>query len=226
MAHQELIRPYNWDQRNVVLQDRVLYVPDYYNAYDKYQLPLWAAPELFGNSNPVKVEFCSGNGAWIAAKAEEFPQYNWVGVELKFGRVRKIWSAMQRRSLTNFLLVCGEGYRVVKHYFPTNTIDEVFINFPDPWPKKRHWKHRIIHKPFVQEVARCLVPKGKMTIVTDDVGYSDVILKTMLSTETFMPAFEQPHYVCDLPGYGSSYFEELWRLKGREIRYHTFTGAV
>lgn len=222
MKPEDLKSPFAWDARRVLLQDRVWYVPDYYDHYQEFTFPGWKDPLLFGNENPVKIEYCSGNGTWIVAKAEENPQVNWVAVEKQFFRARKIWARMKNRQLNNLLIVCGEASTVTRHYIPSKTVSEVFINFPDPWPKARHAKHRLIQPAFIQEIGRILKEGHHWTFVTDDPDYSQLLLEEMAPYKEFVPSFPSPHYVTDLPGYGSSYFEELWREKGRDIRYHRF----
>lgn len=220
MKPEDLKIPFKWDERCVLLQDRILYVPPFYDRYETYKLPDWK--ELFGNSHPIEVEYCSGNGAWIAAKAVQYPMTNWVAVERKFERVRKIWAKMINHKLNNLLVVCGEALTTSRHYFPASSLREIYINFPDPWPKKRHWKNRIIQPDFIAEVERTLLPGGRLTVVTDDIPYSEVILQEMAKNTKFSNPFNEPGYRFEYPGYGSSYFEDLWRSKGKQIRYHQF----
>jgi tRNA (guanine-N7-)-methyltransferase len=222
MRPEQLKSPFTWDERQVLINDRIWYVPAFCAHYDKFNFPGWSHPDIFGNNNPVHVEYCSGNGAWIAAKALANPHINWVALERKFTRVRKIWSKLKNLNLNNLIVVCGEGYNVTSRYFPANTISEVFINFPDPWPKKRHAKNRIIQSSFVKEMNRILSPNGSLTFVTDDAPYSEWTIEAINNKEGFQSSYPNPFYVTDHPDYGSSYFDELWREKGRIIRYHKF----
>lgn len=222
MKPEDLKSPFSWNERHILIKDRVWYVPDYYPEYDKFSFPGWEHPDLFGNSNPVCVEYCSGNGAWIAAKASENPHLNWVAVEKKFGRARKIWSKIQNMKLKNLIVVAGEGFTVTNHYFASGSISAVYVNFPDPWPKKRHWKHRIIQPTFLAEMARILQPSGVMTMVTDDFDYSCWTIGTFLKNPEFSSCHPEHHYVTEFANYGNSFFEDLWREKGKTIRYHQF----
>lgn len=223
MKPEDLRSPFKWEGRRVLLQDRVWYIPEYYDAYESFEFPGWEHPDYFGNRNPVCVEYCSGNGAWIAAKAAANPHLNWVAVELKFERVRKIWSKLKNMGLSNLLVICGEGGKVTERYFPSDSVREIFINFPDPWPKKRHIKHRIIQPPFVDQMHRVLGNEGTMTFVTDDAVYSEWMIDKMQESQKFSSCYPQPYFSNECEGYGSSYFEQLWRDKGKTIRYHKFT---
>lgn len=222
MKPKNLKHPFPWEKRTVLIQDRVWYVPDFLDNYSFFQFPGWSSSELFANQNPIYVEYCSGNGAWIAQKAMEEPQINWVAIEMKFERVRKIWSKIKNLQLNNLLVICGEGYRVTSNYFPSSCIEKVFINFPDPWPKKRHAKNRIIKPAFMDEIGRILTDNGVITMVTDDPDYSHEMTDTVSSVQGFSSLHQDPCYVTHLEGYGSSYFDQLWRDKGKVIHYHQY----
>lgn len=225
MKPEDLKSPFKWDQRKVLYQDRILYVPAYYNKYDEYKFPGWSSPEIFGNSNPVCIEYCSGNGAWITAKAQAEPEKNWVAIEKRFDRSRKIWSKIKNHNLSNLIVICGEGYTATKEFFPSNSVEHIFINFPDPWPKLRHAKHRIIQPSFIEQLARLLKASGRFTFVTDDEDYSTLTIDEMRKASYFKSLYIEPYFVTTSEGYGTSYFEELWREKGKTIRYHDYVKA-
>lgn len=223
MKHPQLKRPFTWKERRVLLQDRVLHVPDFCDHYSSFSFPAWEHPDLFGNNHPVNVEYCSGNGGWIAEKALAHPELNWVAVECKFTRVQKIWNKINSYQLKNLLIVSGEGFLVTQHYFNTHTVDHVFINFPDPWPKTKHAKNRIIQTPFIEEISRILKKEGTLTFVTDDVTYSEWTIQTVMKNPTLVTCHPEPYFVTEHSNYGRSYFEQFWRERGRTIRYHRFS---
>lgn len=206
--------PYKWHERTVILQDGVLFVPEPLDVYPFIDF------KFFENDYPIHAEYCSGNGAWIISKALEFPEVNWIAIEQKFDRVCKIWSKVQKHQLKNLLIVCGTGLSATKHYFKSELVSHVYVNFPDPWPKKRHWKHRIIQQPFLVEVNRILKKGGGVTFVTDDHDYSQVMTEELHLSKKFQPQVPSPYVLKELAGYGSSFFEDLWRAKGKEIFYH------
>lgn len=217
MKPKDLRRPYRWEQRRVLIQDGILYVPDFYPNYRDFSFPGWA--ELFGSDQPVHVEYCSGNGRWIIERVQSEPDKNWVAVEMRFDRVRKIWSKIQNLGLSNLFIVCGEACLATHHYFPAESVAQAYVNFPDPWPKDRHAKHRLIQADFIKEVSRILCPEGKLTLVTDDVPYSEQMLAELEASELLKPTFPAPHFIHEWEDYGRSWFEDLWREKGADIRY-------
>jgi len=177
---------------------------------------------VFSENKPVFVEYCSGNGLWISEKAKQHPEVQWIAVEKKYERVRKIWAKCQNLALDNLTVVFGMGEVWTALFVPDASVSHVFVNFPDPWPKKRHAKHRLIQDEFLNEVKRILIPGGMLTLVTDDIDYSSQMVEVVLKAG-FKSSFPEPHYITDFENYGSSYFDSLWREKGREIRYHEFS---
>jgi tRNA (guanine-N7-)-methyltransferase len=214
--------PFTWESRQIVIEDRVWYVPPQADNIGQFCFPGWNDTNLFSNEQPISIEFCSGNGLWIAEKAKRHQDQNWVGVERKFERVRKIWSKIKNLELPNLLAICGEGYFITKHFFLSESISNVYINFPDPWPKTRHAKHRIVQTPFLFEILRILKPGGVITLVTDDELYSKQMIDLNLQVTGFKSLYAAPYYTLELPNYGNSYFEDLWREKGKKIFYHQF----
>lgn len=222
MKPKDLKIPYSWDKRHIVLKDQVLFIPELIEDYSDFHFPSWESPLIFGNNCPTNIEYCSGNGHWIAAKALENRDQNWVAVEKNFERVRRIWSKKINHNLSNLLIVYGEGVKFTSHFVQSHSIRAVYVNFPDPWPKRRHWKHRIIQSPFLKEMTRVMKEGGDLFLVTDDPAYSSAIIEEITAFPQFKSHFDKPYYKEDLWGYGSSYFEELWRSQGKAIRYHQF----
>jgi len=212
-------------QTNITIQSNVFFlqVSSTERSLEEFIFPGWSAPEIFGNDNPVKVEYCSGNGAWIAHKAESNPHINWVGVEYKFSRVQQIYGHMRRKNLQNLFLINGEAFEATLAYFPDSSISGVYINFPDPWPKRRHAKNRLVSDHFTVQLARIMKPEAQVLFVTDNAEYSEWALDIFKRMENrFEPCYPHPHFIVDLPDYGNSFFDTLWREKGMTIRYHQF----
>lgn len=214
MKPKHLKFPYQWEERRPLLRDRVLYVPDYYDKHREFTLPEWSDPELFGNSRPISIEFCSGNGEWIFNKAKENPEQNWIAVEMQFKRVRKIFSKRENAGLKNLVIIAGEALTFSKHYLQDDATQFAYVNFPDPWPKDRHAKHRLIQKPFVLELMRILAKGGSIEYVTDDMPYAEQMKKEMGA----VPYWAEIKGV-NFENYGTSFFERLWRDIGRSFNH-------
>lgn len=226
MKPKQLKAPFRWDDRKPSLADRVLYVPEHYKEHDAFVLPEFDHPELFGRVAPTFIEYCSGNGDWIVDKALQLPHQNWFAVEKRFDRVRKIWSKLKNHQVENLVIVCGEAQPFTEHYLKGDCIAGCFINFPDPWPKGKHAKHRLFQSAFIQQLRRVLSSDAKVTVATDDNEWANRISHALHQNETFQSAFPHPYYVTEWPDYGSSYFEQLWRQKGKTIHYLQFATSL
>lgn len=218
MKPKDLPHFYSFEDRRPLIRDGVLCVPRFYQEHHTFTMPDWHR-EIFQNNHPIHLEFCSGNGEWIAKCAIEHPEINWIAVERKFTRVQKIWAKQQNHHLTNLFIICGNGEDAVDHYLPKGLLDAIYINFPDPWPKARHTKHRLLQAPFIEGMAKVIKPAAFCTLVTDDQPYVNFALKEFLQEGSFFPKNPAPHFI-DQPGdYGSSYFNRLWKEMGRTIHY-------
>jgi tRNA (guanine-N7-)-methyltransferase len=226
MKPKNLKFPYKWEERRPLIYEGILFVPDYYDAHKEWTFPGWSSPEVFGRDAPVEIEYCTGNGAWIIEKARAHPERNWVAVEWQFERVRKIWSKMRNEGLKNLFIVCGEALTFSRFYIPENSIQGLYINFPDPWPKEKHAKNRLIQGEFIAEIARVCQPGAKAMIVTDHSAYAGQICEGMLASQLWSPVFDSPHYVTQWEDYGTSYFDQLWREQGLTIHYFQFSKGV
>lgn len=214
--------PFSWNDRRAVLEKGVFFVPDFYKNHNSADFPGFDSVLVFGNKNPVFIEYCSGNGAWLLDRAIQNPEQNFVAVEIKFDRAKKIFSKAQKAQIKNLFVVLGEGMTFTKNYVKAGEIAGSFVNFPDPWPKERHAKHRIIQSPFVEEVARVTVQGGSLTLVTDDAPYSKQMIEVVLESKNWNSVLHAPYYTHLTEAYGNSYFRTLWEEKGRFIFYHQF----
>lgn len=208
MKPKDLPYPYKWEDRHPLLKDKIFYVPEYYQEHKRELFPSFA--DYFKNDRPVHLEYCSGNGEWIIKRAQENPELNWIAVEIWFERVRKIYSKAVNYGIDNLMIISGEGLTFSREYLAEGCLDAVYVNFPDPWPKDRHAKHRIIQRPFVEELKRTVVPGGKVTLVTDNIPYKEQMEYEMQ---------EWPKAAASHDNYGSSFFERLWLSHGLEIHH-------
>jgi len=211
--------PLTWEERRPLIYDRVLFVPQYYQRHHEWSFPGWDSPEIFGRKAPIEIEYCSGNGAWIIEKAITHPDRHWVAVDHQFERVRKIWSKRHNLSISNLFIVCGEALTFSKFYVPDSSFQGIYINFPDPWPKEKHARRRLLQEPFISEMARVSTPRAVATIVTDHAEYTDQINQAMLAHPYWESRYSAPHYVTEWENYGTSYFDSLWREQGLTIHY-------
>ncbi len=212
MNPKDLKYPFKWENRLPLLKGGIFYVPSFYKCHRAHLFPSWEV--VFGNAFPVNIEYCSGNGEWIVNKAQENPNENWVAVEHNFSRVKKIFSKRENLGLKNLFIVSGDAFTFTCEYIKKGSVAAAFVNFPDPWPKKRHAKHRLIQKPFIKEIRRVFQKEGCLTLVTDSADYSAQMKEVVDLSE----AFKWAKY-SNTDNYGSSYFKRLWSSLGRSIYF-------
>jgi len=208
--------PFVWAERYPVLLEKCLYIPSFYTRHEEWTILPWET--IFIKKAPIHLEYCSGNGQWIAERAKRHPEINWVAIEKRFDRARKIWGRIQREELDNLFVVCGEGEIFTRYYVPPDSVEQVFINFPDPWPKLRHAKHRLVRKSFLEDLRRVVLRGGKLTLVTDDQVYREEMKQEIGACSFWKKEFE----VTEWPDYGGSWFFDFWTGKGRTIYYQHY----
>lgn len=221
LNQKQFIYPYRFEERHPCIHDRVFFIPSYYFEHENFCFPEFSSKELFGNNQPVSIEFCSGNGEWIIQKAQENPHINWIASEIKFLRVRKIWVKLKQLNLPNLIVAFGDARELVRYYLKENSIDQIFINFPDPWPKEKHAKNRLIQAPFTHQIKKILKEKKTITIVTDHDAYTHQIIDEL--GQVLDPVYPFPYYQLKTIEYGSSYFYRLFESKGKEIKMMEFS---
>jgi tRNA (guanine-N7-)-methyltransferase len=145
-------------------------------------LPIGA---LFPREQPFQVELGAGDGSFLTAYAQAHPKTNFIGVERLLGRLRKIEKKAKRAGLENVRLVRIEADYFTKYLIRPNSVAAVHIYFPDPWPKRRHWKNRLINPEFTQVLRKVLVPGGVVYLRTDDTPYFAQMIESFSGNATF-----------------------------------------
>ena len=167
--------------------------------------------ELFGNANPVVLEIGSGKGRFLIDSATERPDRNYIGIENSLHYARVIDARLGKRKLTNALLINHDAALVIERMIPDRSIAEVHVYFPDPWPKKRERKRRIMRPEVLQEIRRVLVPGGSGIYVTDHSEYFEAAtpaIAEFFRSETRVPGPDDPP---------RTNYEAKYRAEGRPI---------
>ena len=129
----------------------------------------------FGRSAPVVLEIGSGTGTSTLAMAKTEPDIDVVAVEVYRRGLAQLLSAIDREAVTNIRLVRGDGVDVLEHMFVSESLTGVRVFFPDPWPKARHHKRRLLQSDVVALIADRLRPGGVLHAATDHPGYAEQI---------------------------------------------------
>jgi len=126
---------------------------------------------VFPGVQDVEVELGSGDGSFLAEYAALNPGRGFLGVERLLGRLRKLERKALRRGLSNLRVLRLEAGYVLRWKLASGTVSALHVYFPDPWPKRRHWKRRLVNEAFVEESARILRPGGRVFLRTDNEPY-------------------------------------------------------
>ncbi len=134
---------------------------------------------VFGRQAPVTLEIGFGNGDNLADQASAHPERNFLGVEVHRPGVGRLLLALEERQLVNVRVICHDAVEVLDRQVAPQTLDEVLILFPDPWPKKRHHKRRLLQVPFAELVADRLRVGGVLRFATDWEPYAVSTLEVL-----------------------------------------------
>jgi tRNA (guanine-N7-)-methyltransferase len=158
----------------------------------------------------LHVDLGCGDGSFLSMLAERLPDKNFLGIERLTGRIRS--SARKIATLDNVRLLQIESSYAVCYLLSSGSVETFYLLFPDPWPKRRHHRRRIVTQDFLNSVHRALVNDGLIYIATDDLGYFRKISQTAHST----PGLATAEIDVELP---SSKFGLVFQQKGTPIHW-------
>jgi len=179
------------------------------------------APELSPPLHMV-VEIGFGRGEFLLELAAAEPETAFVGIEVSFKRALKMARKLARAKLENARLIEGQAQIAVSELLADASVQEFWINFPDPWPKKRHARRRLIQPELVAELARSLASGGQLHVSTDDVPYADQIHEALagepLLENLHAPRPWLPEVSCRKP----TGYELEWRAENRPLHFFDY----
>jgi tRNA (guanine-N7-)-methyltransferase len=151
----------------------------------EFQESILDLTKAFAKPQPVVMEIGYGMGEATWQIAKDNPAINYLGVEVHMPGVGKLMSRIEEFELTNVKLIERDVYEVFHYMIADSALDGVHLYFPDPWPKKRHFKRRIVNQRFIAEVATKLKPGGFLHIATDWVPYAEWITEQFAEAGIF-----------------------------------------
>jgi tRNA (guanine-N7-)-methyltransferase len=166
---------------------------------------------LFPTDQPLEVELGSGDASFLAQYARLHPAHNFIGVERLLGRMRKLDRKGRRAGLTNLRGVRIESSYFLEYLLPPGSAAALHVYFPDPWPKRKHRRHRLINERFPVLARQALAPGGTVYLRTDDEDYFQQMVAVFESRNDFRPV-ETPGDLAEL----LTDFEKDFRARGVE----------
>lgn len=172
----------------------------------------WAA--LFGNAHPVEIEIGMGKGTFITEQARARPEINFFGIEYARFYWRYASDRLRRNNCANARTTKVEASFFLAEFVPPASVSVLHVYFPDPWPKKRHNKRRLINPKFMDLACRVLRPAGRLQVVTDHAEYFQQIDAAVRASALVPIEYNRPGSAGEGEFVGTN-FERKYRREGR-----------
>ena len=189
--------------------------------YQNMESPLFWE-QIFGNAAAVEIEIGFGKCGFLISMSSDRPSVNFLGIEISRKYYRKGVKKIQRAELPNVKLLQGEAFHIFKRYVPDESIANLYVNCPDPWPKKRHAKRRLLSSDFIEEASRKLIPAGCIDIATDVPAYMEETLEVFQGSERYRKLYALTHEELNGQRRYFSEYEEQFLQAGKTMHYARF----
>jgi len=164
------------------------------------------------------LEIGPGRGDLLLWLAAAYPAKQFVAIEMMMRRYRKLIARAEKRGLTNVQLLRGNARIIIPRYFVSPCFERIYVLFPDPWPKPRHSFQRLLSVEFLNKLASILKPSGDIVLATDWQPYADWVIENAAKVPPLRNTGNPYSQEMNLnPSGEPTFFEGLWRSKGREI---------
>jgi tRNA (guanine-N7-)-methyltransferase len=189
--------------------------------WPKYGIEFSARPlvlgDLFGHAGLCTLEIGFGNGENLLALAVAHPERNFLGVEVHRPGVGRLLLGIEARALTNVRVICHDAVEILAQQLAPRSFEEILVLFPDPWPKKRHHKRRLIQRPFAAALASVLTPGGTLRLATDWQPYAQQMLETLAAIPELANIDPGGGFVARPPERAATRFERRGERLGHEV---------
>lgn len=166
---------------------------------------------------PIHLDLGTGLGHFLADMAGRYPEQNWIGVELERPIARRAARRIDRSGHDNALLLSVDGRLFLQEAVPSDALDHIWINFPDPWPKDRHAARRHSHPPMLALLLDRLALDGELHLATDVPAYLDEFRERIEATGSVAPAPESAWARSGLDV--ETKYERKWQRGGKPLHY-------
>jgi tRNA (guanine-N7-)-methyltransferase len=177
---------------------------------------------LFESAGEVRLESGFGGGEHLLAEAEQHPKAGFIGIEPFINGMAKALAAIHDRRISNIRLHHGDATDVLG-WLPSASLARFDLLYPDPWPKRRHWKRRFVHDACIAQIARIVRPNGEFRFVTDWPDYAAWTLRHLERAPDFEWTAERADdWRLPWPGFTATRYEAKAKRAGRVPCYLIF----
>jgi tRNA (guanine-N7-)-methyltransferase len=180
---------------------------------DEIDLDAW-----FGRRAPRTLEIGFGNGENLLELAERLTERDFLGIEVHRPGIGHLLLGCERRALTNVRVICGDALECLAAQLPGESFAEVLLYFPDPWPKSRHHKRRIVQPAFVEAAARVLQRDGVLRLATDWEPYAEHMRAVLAASDRFVNDHPEVEWAPRPASRPQTRFERRGRRLGHTVR--------
>ncbi|MGE3920248.1 MAG: tRNA (guanosine(46)-N7)-methyltransferase TrmB [Gammaproteobacteria bacterium] len=156
-------------------------------GYEQHESPTFE--KLFARVAPINLEIGIGNGLALTTMAQNHPEQNYIGIDVHKPGLGNTLITIEQHQIQNIRLFCADAVEILKELIPNHSLANVFLFFPDPWPKLRHRKRRLVQPEFVTLIAEKLIPGGKFFLATDWEDYAIQMMRVLSSANQFQNAY-------------------------------------
>ena len=174
---------------------------------------------IFGNENPLALEIGCGIGDFIAKTAADFPERNFIAIDYYNKGCDKTCRRLEKHGLTNVRVLRVEAREFITGQIPENSLCAVYVNCPDPWPKKRHRKRRLVNSAFVEFLKGYMMPGADFFFATDFEDYGEDVAGFMPQQQGFRNMLLPDLSRDDLEGYHRSKYMMKFMAEGKRIHF-------
>lgn len=154
------------------------YLTEHNDIVDLEAVHAHQVSEWFERQQPIHIEVGSGMGKFITTLAQQNPHINYVAIERDKNVMIRVLNKVREHNLTNIKLLCNDAV-ILTDYFRQGEVDRIYLNFSDPWPKKRHAKRRLTYRSFLALYQQILREDGELHFKTDNRGLFAYSLESM-----------------------------------------------
>lgn len=195
------------DSRPPRVPERLEFVPeDYFRRLERH--------EIVQEGRPLEIDLGCGDGKFLLEMAAHYPERDFLGVERLLGRVRKVCKKADKKGLQNLRVLRLESRYTAEWLLPLESVSRLHLLCPDPWPKLRHHRRRLIQEEFLQAIWQVLEPGGEFLFKTDHPEYFEWAVEKVAA----FGKFQQLEWPEDAFFYPKTDFQLLWESEGKVLQ--------